>query len=773
MSKRYLSTIFFLILGCLVLTAQNGTLTGIVMDEASNEPLIGATVQVKDAGTITDFDGSFSLSLAAGNYQLTVSYVGFTPLTRKISVTAGQTLAMDFYLTEEATILNTVTVTSGKFEKPLSEVTVSLDVLQPGLIESTSKKSIDEALNKIPGVNIIDGQANIRGGSGYSYGAGSRVLLLMDDMPILQPDAGFPFWDDIPIENIEQVEVVKGAASALYGSSALNGIINIRTAYAKSKPVTKIGTFYTTYFKPEQSEKAWWDQSPGSWATTVSHKRKIDKLDLVVGGYYIDDESYNKDTYKKYGRFNFNTRYRITDRLSAGLNGNFNQGKSGSFFYWKGADNPYEGAPTTIGTNERLRYNLDPFVTYYDKAGNRHKFLGRFFHIDNENLSPSAQDTINQSNRSDNYYAEYQFQRQFEDIDLVATAGLVAQGGYVSAELYGDTTFTARNLAAFLQLDKKFFDKLNVSAGFRYENNFLDNPGFRYGRNNRNEVAPSQDRESKPVFRFGLNYQAAKYTYIRASIGQGYRYPSIAEKYIFTQAGGVIVVPNPPLTSETGWSGEIAVKQGFKISSFEGFFDAAAFISRYQDMIEFNLVPGGFNFQAVNIGGTDIQGVEFSIIGRGKFFGLPTSVLTGYTYINPRYELFDPDADRNSQAFINFNNSSANRKEDNILKYRPRHTFKGDIETEIKNFRIGWEGIYQSKTETVDAAFLLIIPGFGQYFVDENRGFMINNFRLSYNFKDFIRVSTILNNTFNREYFIRPGLLGAPRHLTLRLDFTL
>ena len=65
---------------------------------------------------------------------------------------------------------------------------------------------------------MVSSQPNIRGGSGWSYGAGSRVLLLVDDIPALQADAGLAQWDDIPVENIAQIEVVKGAASALYGS---------------------------------------------------------------------------------------------------------------------------------------------------------------------------------------------------------------------------------------------------------------------------------------------------------------------------------------------------------------------------------------------------------------------------------------------------------------------------------------------------------------------------------------------------------------------------
>ena len=204
--------------------------------QPQDEPLIAATIQAGDYGTVTDYDGKFELELPAGEYEVIVSYLGYNSAIRQIEVRAGAEQFFNVSLAEEATMLQTATVSSSKFEKPLGEVTVSLEILRPDLIESTGKLSIDEALQKVPGVTVIDGQANIRGGSGYSQGAGSRVLLLMDDIPILQADAGFPQWDDVPIEIIEQVEVVKGASSALYGSSALNGIVNVRTAYAKSEP---------------------------------------------------------------------------------------------------------------------------------------------------------------------------------------------------------------------------------------------------------------------------------------------------------------------------------------------------------------------------------------------------------------------------------------------------------------------------------------------------------------------------------------------------------
>ncbi len=327
-----LSTFMLMTLSVL---GQKATITGKVVDGKTSESLIGATVLLSNGeGTTSDFDGSYSLQVVPGEYELTVGYLGFESYKEKIILKAGQVKTINVELGGEVTLLQTATVTSGKYEKPLGEVTVSLAVMKPDLLESTSKPSIDQFLEKIPGVTIIDGQANIRGGSGFSQGAGSRVLLLMDDVPILQADAGYPNWDDVPVENIEQIEVVKGAASALYGSSALNGIVNVRTAFARAEPETKAAVFYTAYLSPEEESLKWWGDTlqPYQVAATLSHKRKIGKTDLVLGGFYTNQESYNKDTYKEYGRVNLGLRHRLTDRLVLGLNANVNVGRAGSFF---------------------------------------------------------------------------------------------------------------------------------------------------------------------------------------------------------------------------------------------------------------------------------------------------------------------------------------------------------------------------------------------------------------------------------------------------------
>ncbi len=783
--KSTLTIIFAL--AAVILAAQKATLTGILKEESNGSPLINATIQAGNEGAITDFNGQYKLELAPGEHEVVFSFVGLETIRQKLTLKPGEIRQLDLSLTENSNILSTATVTSGKHERALGEVTVSLDVLKPNLLENTNQTSLAGLLDKVPGVNLVGDQANIRGGSGFSYGAGSRVLLLVDDMPILQADAGYPQWEDVPLENIEQVEVVKGAASALYGSSALNGIVNVRTAYAKGKPETKISPFLTSYAAPKNKAAKWWDTPRYAAGGSLSHRQKFGKLDLVTGGYYIRQESINDSTWTRRGRINIGTRYRVTDRLSVGLNTNFNKIKSASFFFWGGVDSLIlrPGAPVSEGDN--LRFNIDPYVTYYDPGNNRHKLMGRFFSVKNKTGTSEA----DQSNRSEVKYGEYQFQRKMDRVGLILTAGGVYIGTAVKAPLYGDTTFTSRNLAGYLQLDQKLFDRLNLSGGFRYEQNTVITPEiieYKIGGNvaKRDTVPNGEIKESKPVFRFGASYEVGQATFLRASWGQGYRFPSIAEKFIYTLFGGTPILPNVDLTSETGWSAELGLRQGFKAGGFSGFLDLAAFTSEYQNMMEFNLVLGTFppSFQSQNVGDTRIRGYEASITGKGKLFGLETTVLAGYTYIDPKFKEWasldsiknGSESFRKTDAYLNAINSSIcsnGRSCENFLKYRYRHTAKVDIESKVGKFSIGVSAIYNSFMENIDEVFeAIVVPGLREFRTENDHGDLILGARVAYFPNDNLKIALIGGNLANREFTARPGKIEATRNIALRIDYS-
>lgn len=828
MNFSFKSLFILLILSLFSISAigQQATVKGTLTDAEKNEPLPFANVVVDgtSSGATTDDDGKWEIRLDPGNYTFVFSYIGFDEITRELTLAANEERVIDIALGTEAELLEQVVVTTNKSGVKVGESTVSIAVIQPSLIENTNSTAVDEVVEKIPGVQVVDGQANIRGGSGYSYGAGSRVLLLVDDLPFLQGDAGFPNWRDVPVENLSQIEVLKGAASALYGSSAMNGIINVRTAYPTSDPVTTVSFYNTLYLNPPTLDTcklynvaacdtsgqghlvnpAWWgDRQPIEAGAQFAHRQKYGNFDLVVGGNIFYQNNWRQEEYTRRGRLNVNTRYRLTDKVSFGVNANFNVGPSGSIFLWQDADQgslqPLNAVPglgitglETNSTSKVWRYNLDPFVTAFDKYGNRHKVLSRYYFIRNNNNN-------NQSNSSKLIFGEYQFQRTFESLGgLNVVAGINATQTRSDSELFGSSSFKATNFAGYLQLDKKFFDKLSLSVGTRYERNTLSSPDsivYIQDPVTYRQVTNTTETESKPVFRFGANYQPADYTFFRASWGQGYRFPTIAEKYISTSIGNVLnILPSFDLKSETGWSAEFGIRQGVKISTWQGFFDLSLFWTEYQDMMEFTF--GGDRtegdpllfFRSLNVGDTRIRGAEISFIGKGDLFGVPTELLMGYTYIDPKFQEWVTDTtgitltDEIREGYANFINSSSDQ---NVLKYRFKHSFKIDVQsTFFKKLDVGLSIQHYSFMEAIDQFFeeaaIELFPGvvinadlFGlKRYRDNNRGGnTVVDARMAYHITDHAKVSLLVKNLANRYYFVRPALTEAPINLTLRFDY--
>ncbi|MEM1123929.1 MAG: TonB-dependent receptor, partial [Bacteroidota bacterium] len=323
------------------------------------------------------------------------------------------------------------------------------------------------------------------------------------------------------------------------------------------------------------------------------------------------------------------------------------------------------------------------------------------------------------------------------------------------APLYGDTSYVLINNAAYLQLEKKLFDRLNISAGLRYERNKIDAPSTV----NDLVVPDSLNEESKPIFRFGMNYQAGQATFFRGSWGQGYRFPTIAEKFITTDLGGTPISPNPNLGSETGWSAELGLKQGFRVSDWQGFVDVAGFWMEYEDMIEFILTSVFTGFQAQNIGNTVIKGFDGSIQGQGKLFGVPTNILAGYTYVDPKFKNFTEDENLRSSADFN------------ILKYRSRHTIKVDVESQFGKWNVGVGLFRNSHIEAIDGIFNNIIEGLGTFRAENDNGFFLVNARIGFQANEHLKIGFVGKNLTNALYTKRPGLVEPTRLWTMRVDY--
>ena len=252
-----LKLIFFI---CFFLESQNSGIKGIVFDD-NNNVLVGVNItyeknsgKLEKKGTTSDFNGNYTINLEPGKYTIEFQYIGYDTFTWDINVKSDNFINKNIFLQSTTTELDLVVISAGKFEQKLEEVTVSMDVIKPSLIENKNATDLEILMNQSPGVQVVDGQANIRGGSGWSYNTGSRVLVMIDDMPILSGDRGTVQWNMIPMENISQIEVIKGASSVLFGSSAMNGVINVRTSYPKEKPEIKVSLFSGQYDKPKEAD---------------------------------------------------------------------------------------------------------------------------------------------------------------------------------------------------------------------------------------------------------------------------------------------------------------------------------------------------------------------------------------------------------------------------------------------------------------------------------------------------------------------------------------
>jgi hypothetical protein len=364
----------FALSGTFSATAQTTLLKGVVRDSLSNEPLFGASViHAPGKGVATDLSGAYSLPLPFGEYTITFSCVGYTAVTRRVVLSEANSWSLDVRMRPSTTQLEMVVVSAGRFEQRVGEVTQSLSVIRPDLLRNKNSVSLNEALDQVPGVVIIDEEPQIRAGSGFSYGAGSRVQVLVDDIPILSGDIGRPNWSFLPIENLEQVEVIKGASSVLYGSAALSGVINVRTAFPRETPSTKATVFSGFYDAPANARARWWgDNNPVFSGANFSHARRFGKFDLVLGGNafadngFIGPEPLPADTiaadplrtgpggYENRIRFNVGTRWRNgkVKGLSYGINANAMKSRSTSVFIWNDiTDGLYRPKPGTVTRN--------------------------------------------------------------------------------------------------------------------------------------------------------------------------------------------------------------------------------------------------------------------------------------------------------------------------------------------------------------------------------------------------------------------------------------
>ena len=925
MNNNKISLFFLMFMCTLCAWAQTSggvhmtEVSGVVTDFQTREPLIGVTVCDENdpsKGTITDLDGHYTILVDTRKpAMLSFSYVGYDTETRSVN---SLTKVLNVPLLTHNEILDEVVVTAGRFEQRSTDVTVSMEVLKPQALRSQAPTDLSATLQTLPGVEIIDKQPSIRGGGGWTYSVGSRCQVLMDGMSILNPKTGEINWNNVPLENVGQVEVIKGASSVLYGSSALNGVINVRTQRPGLKPETKISGYVGIYdnYKDYAYTGA---RLPLYYGAEASHSRRVGNFDVSGAISGFKDEGFRKQSFNDRVRLGGNLTYHqpmeAGKYMTMGANVNYVANQYGDFFIWRSPKQPVLPSPLTNMGRKEHNFNIDPFVNYDDAdKGISHKIRARFYLTSDNLTTPSAtmsteelakwavqsfdfdkikgyydqvkgymdsgvkmedallatftdvakpvmdenwldavkagidlvknglgytgtvaelQDAVayamnllanNDPTRPEltyNGYLDYQFAKQWNS-GVRLTTGVNWNHITNTANITG--THHTDNVAAYLQYDHRIADKLSLSAGMRLEYYRMDDHYKEANLQIGKWLCPV-----RPVFRAGLNWEIYKAGFLRASFGQGYRNPSITEKFARKDIGGVGVYPNHDIKPESGFNAEIGYKQLYKFGPITGSLDVAAFYTEYRNMIEYQFglfrnsdfaminsmddvlseaekmiddikttkslsnAGIGIGAQFVNVNHARIYGCEVSTAGNvaiRKEMNLRYSI--GYTFTEPE----DMDNAKRIEEEKTYTDPLQMKNKSNdskYLKYRNKHSFKTTIDYNYKWLSLGINMMYRSKMLAVDYIMVderekaepdlmdyarKFIFGYEDgvslhdYWMDHNKGVFTMDLRASVRFQEHVEVQFLINNLLNTEYSFRPMALAAPRTFVCRLNLT-
>lgn len=825
-----------------LMQAQMITIEGIITDNVSKKPITGVSVILGEGegegGGDSDSDGKFSAEIdKKGRDRVLLKAImdGYAPYEAEVQlgnspVTYNFTMLPTTFTSEEIV----VSATKGAFDQQQKDVTTSIAVVKQQSINLQATANVDKVITQIPGVDNLDGQLSIRGSSGYAYGVGSRVMVLLDGLPLLTGDAGQPEFSLIPLDNISQIEVMKGASSVMYGSAALGGVINVITGDAGEKPKTSIRLRQGMYDAPRNKTLDWDNTSTAyNVSAHLYHQRKIGNLSLTTQVDLIKDSGYRYGTDKEEVRAILHTKYQPAKipGLTVGANFTYRADSSGnSIFYnryYPSAVNVLYSDSSIVPTTDTLntyvggglypnsgagvyrkqlntRFAVDPVIKYLTPNG-KSLFWYRGRYRINKNVNNSGQ-----SASSSISYNDFLYQTKIMDKINWVSGFTVAHGATASPELYNGN-YSQNSMGVYTQLDARF-GRLNATLGGRLESvktNVLEVTNkpdslLKYIERNIPEL---EKRRTQPVFRAGLNYEIARATNIRASFGQAFRVPTIAEYFAATGAGGVKVTPNlfkkdssKVVRPESGFSTEIGLRQGYafgpKEKRFMGFVDVAGFMMNYNDMMEFGLdtlwiqifptKATNAYFSTRNVTDARITGMEITTVNSYATKNVQINFSGGLTYIVPVNLNAVPSANQLDLSFFNisaFNGPELNQMVYDVndttkfdspkeLKYRTRTLIRagGGIQYKKVGFNANYR--YRSFMKSVDQYLYLIVGDMEDFRQRHNGDEHVFDFILSYDLTNNQRLNLTIDNVFNKEYTVIPGTLGEQRKFTVQYQIT-
>lgn len=705
---------------------------GKASDVETHEPLNKATIKIDKTklGTFSDATGNFLIkNIPEGKYTIICKMIGYETQRIKISLPEDSSIFLEIKMQNRTLKTNEVIVSANKRIQQVQEVPVSVSVIDLNSLINRNITDIDKALEYIPGIKMNGDHVSIRGSSGFAFGVGSKVAYLLDGFPLLSGDQGDLKFDIIPTFNIERIEVVKGAGSALYGTGALGGVINIITEEPKDIPSFKAKLFTGIYTKPKYKEWQYSDDYSNNSGIDFSYSQKINNFGLLLSGRYLTDDSYRQFDKRTNINLFSKLKYYLNEKNRFTISTSYATNKRDDWVYWRNLDS---ATIPPAGTDMSIKINSDKFIFsgLYEHFFDNNDFLlfrtGLYKTFFENTLNHSNPDFRTSTAISNNN--EIQINNNISD-KFFLTSGLNFVYNTVEANVYSNNhQITA---ALYSQLEYKLINPITLTLGFRTD--------YEKTTNSKKNI------EFSP--KFGFLYQSPLDITFRASVGKGFRTATIAEKYAKINYGPFKVIENPDISPETSLSSEIGANSEFKYLDHIFAIDFSIFQNDMNNMIEAKFVEnGGLFIQFSNVSKARVRGIELDL--KTLLFGT-VAVQTSVTLIDPQ-DLTPGTTNKN-------------------LKYRSNIIWYSGIKIPLGIIEFECDYRFLSRAVAVDDLLEQFIPD-----ANQRVNAHIIDARLIYSLEDLLKykINLVLNanNLFDYYYTIYPGNLAPTRNITLQID---
>lgn len=589
-----LSILFLASLPALAADERAGTVRGTVRSSHSGEPLHYANVVLVGTGrgAPTDAQGVFAIvDVPPGRYEIEASYVGYERVRRTIVVEAGTGTSVEFSLREDFFRTGEIIVTATRTDRLLEDLPMTVELIGRAEIDEKGSESLADILEYRPGITAAAGNS----GEQFIYLNGvdsKRILVLVDNIPLSGKLYDRISLNRIDSDLIDRVEIVKGPGSAIYGSSAMGGVINVITRPYSSEPSLSLRGR---------------TGSNGLLSGTGILSGRAARIEYLLSADYLlegDYQTVNEMVVDETRTAGVDAKLRI-DGGPAGsfeLKGGYQDDRidSESLFMGRESDN----VSSSQNTGSSLRWQRE--------IGSRGDAAVTGFYTGNEriyeyeirgSMMPAQADTT-----TDDIYG-FKSDIGIEAFDaLRLDAGVdYSENDYENARLGSE--ITRRESGVFLQAEAEPVPDLTVIAGVRYD--WIT------------DVDPYLSPRASAIYRAGERLK------VRGAWGRGFRAPSFIELYSYFQMPipgmPIFVVGNPDLSVETS--------EGLSLGAEYLFGDlllasATLFRSEFDDMIvDYQADPLTFSY--LNVESATIQGVET----QGRLYLTPNLTATlSYSY---------------------------------------------------------------------------------------------------------------------------------------------